>query len=61
MTQKQPSDQQRKFIAVVNLIDMVTPRGAFRGEELEEVAALRKACLEEYKEFLQPPSQQEPK
>ena len=51
--------QQQYFVNVLQILDIATERGAWKGAEIEGIAGLRKQTLEQIKEMAEASQQEE--
>ena len=52
--------EENYFINILQLIDVSTERGAFKGVEIEGVAMLRKQTMEQIKKIAEESNKEEP-
>ena len=52
--------EQQYFVNILQLIDVSTERGAFKGAEIEGVAMLRKQTMEQIKKMAEESNKEEP-
>ena len=53
--------QQQYFVNVLQILDIATERGAWKGAEIEGIAGLRKQTLEQIKQMAEASEQEEAK
>ena len=51
--------EQQYFVNVLQILDVATGRGAWKGAEIESIAMLRKQTMEQIKETAEAPQQEE--
>ena len=51
--------EQQYFVNVLQILDVATERGAWKGAEIESIAVLRKQTLEQIKEMAEASQQEE--
>ena len=51
--------EQQYFVNVLQILDVATERGAWKGGEIEAIAALRKQTMEQIKEMAEASQQEE--
>ena len=51
--------EQQYFVNMLQILDVATERGAWKGAEIEAVAMLRKQTMEQIKETAEAPQQEE--
>ena len=51
--------EQQYFVNVLQILDVATERGAWKGSEIEAIAALRKQTMEQIKEMAEASQQEE--
>ena len=51
--------EQQYFVNVLQILDVATERGAWKGGEIEAIAGLRKQTLEQIKEMAEASQQEE--
>jgi len=51
--------EQQYFVNVLQILDVATERGAWKGAEIESIAALRKQTMEQIKNLAEASQQQE--
>ena len=51
--------EQQYFVNVLQILDVATERGAWKGAEIEGIAGLRKQTLEQIKEMAEASQQEE--
>ena len=51
--------EQQYFVNVLQILDVATGRGAWKGAEIESIAFLRKQTMEQIKETAEAPQQEE--
>jgi len=52
--------EQQYFINMLQILDVATERGAWKGSEIEAIAGLRKQTMEQIKEMAEASQQKEP-
>ena len=52
--------EQQYFVNVLQILDVATERGAWKGGEIEAVAMLRKQTMNQIKEMAEASQQEEP-
>jgi hypothetical protein len=52
--------EQQYFVNVLQIIDISTERGAWKGGDIEAIASLRKQTLEQIKQMAEASQQEEP-
>ena len=51
--------EQQYFVNVLQILDVATERGAWKGSEIEAIAALRKQTMEQIKQMAEASQQEE--
>ena len=51
--------EQQYFVNMLQILDVATERGAWKGAEIEAIAMLRKQTMEQIKETAEAPQQEE--
>ena len=51
--------EQQYFVNVLQILDVATERGAWKGAEIESIALIRKQTLEQIKEMAEASQQEE--
>jgi hypothetical protein len=51
--------EQQYFVNVLQILDVATERGAWKGGEIEAIAAIRKQTMEQIKEMAEASQQEE--
>jgi len=51
--------EQQYFVNVLQILDVATERGAWKGSEIEAIAAVRKQTMEQIKEMAEASQQEE--
>ncbi len=51
--------EQQYFVNVLQILDVATERGAWKGSEIEAIAALRKQTMEQIKKMAEAAQQEE--
>jgi len=51
--------EQQYFINVLQILDVATERGAWKGEEIESIAAMRKQTMEQIKNLAEKSQEEE--
>ena len=51
--------EQQYFVNMLQILDVATERGAWKGGEIEAIAALRKQTMEQIKEMAEASQQEE--
>ncbi len=51
--------EQQYFINVLQILDVATERGAWKGEEIEGIAAMRKQTMEQIKNLAEKSQEEE--
>jgi|TARA_A100000172_G_scaffold46790_1_gene29088 hypothetical protein len=52
--------EQQYFVNVLQILDVATERGAWKGAEIEAIAMLRKQTMDQIKEMAEASQQEEP-
>ncbi len=52
--------EQHYFVNVLQILDVATERGAWKGAEIESIAMLRKQTMEQIKNLAEDSQQEEP-
>ena len=52
--------EQQYFVNVLQILDVATERGAWKGGEIEAIAILRKQTMDQIKEMAEASQQEEP-
>ena len=52
--------EQQYFVNVIQILDVATERGAWKGGEIEAIAILRKQTMDQIKEMAEALQQEEP-
>tara|TARA_R100000654_G_scaffold4584_1_gene13451 strand:+ start:60 stop:257 length:198 start_codon:yes stop_codon:yes gene_type:complete len=52
--------EQQYFVNVLQILDVATERGAWKGAEIESIAMLRKQTMEQIKNLAEDSQQEEP-
>ena len=52
--------EQQYFVNMLQILDVATERGAWKGEEIEAIAMLRKQTMDQIKEMAEASQQEEP-
>ena len=52
--------EQQYFVNILQLIDVSTERGAWKGTEIEAIAMLRKQTMEQIQKMAEEPEKEEP-
>ena len=52
--------EQQYFVNVLQILDVATERGAWKGAEIEAIAAVRKQTMEQIQKMAEEPEKEEP-
>jgi gas vesicle protein len=52
--------EQQYFVNVLQILDVATGRGAWKGEEIEAIAAIRKQTMEQIKNLAEKSQEEQP-
>ena len=52
--------EQKYFVNIIQIIDVATERGAWKGNEIEDIAVLRKQTMEQIQKMAEEVEKQEP-
>ena len=52
--------EQQYFVNVLQILDVATERGAWKGSEIESIAMLRKQTMDQIKEMAEASQQEQP-
>ncbi len=52
--------EQQYFVNIIQILDVATERGAWKGAEIESIAALRKQTMDHIKSLVETSEKEEP-